>query len=440
MKKIKDLINFQFSSIKTAIRYLESCKKKNIDITISPYCDFVTWADGLGFENFLLLIKKKKINFKFLKFFFYESLLIRNNYELINLNNNLGNYKKINVVYSYCSKENFDNKGVFSDKYFSENNKKNKNTFWFLISLDNFVPKYGKNIFIIKRKKDYFGFFYNIKFIFSCLFKKNFFHICNKTSNFSKIISTHFYNTFKDKNFSLYLPFENRPHQNSVIKKAKFISNENKVFGYLHPMPWSFQLDMIYKNKSLDRLYVCSKIQKKVLSKYFQWPLKKIKIVNSLRFNKLVKRNNYIFLPYEIQNKEEFYLNSIKKFFDLSLASTKNLKISIHPLKLKNLKHLRLKKKIFENVKFSNSNSVHKKNYPVILGAPGGVVAECLQTVGKAYHITDNVFDIFSSKMWNNIKTKKISSNLYEYTFLKNQNLIETNNKKNNFSRLLKQN
>ena len=205
-------------------------------------------------------------------------------------------------------------------------------------------------------------------------------------------------------------------------------------------MPWSFQLDMIYKNKSLDRLYVCSKIQKKVLSKYFQWPLKKIKIVNSLRFNKLVKRNNYIFLPYEIQNKEEFYLNSIKKFFDLSLASTKNLKISIHPLKLKNLKHLRLKKKILENVKFSNSNSVHKKNYPVILGAPGGVVAECLQTVGKAYHITDNVFDIFSSKMWNNIKTKKISSNLYEYTFLKNQNLIETNNKKNNFSRLLKQN
>ena len=54
--------------------------------------------------------------------------------------------------------------------------------------------------------------------------------------------------------------------------------------------------------------------------------------------------------------------------------------------------------------------------------------------------LKNNVFDIFSSKMWNNIKTKKISSNLYEYTFLKNQNLIETNNKKNNFSRLLKKN
>ena len=192
--------------------------------------------------------------------------------------------------------------------------------------------------------------------------QKKFFHICNKTSNFSDIISTQFYNTFKDKNFNLYLPFENRPHQNSIIKKAKFISNKNKVFGYLHPMPWSFQLDMIYKNKYLDKLYVCSKIQKKVLIKYFQWPLKKIKIVNSLRFNKLVKKNNYIFLPYEIQNKEEFYLNSIKKFFDLSLASTKNLKVSIHPLKLKKSQTLKIKeKKIFENVKISNSKSALKK-------------------------------------------------------------------------------
>ena len=76
----------------------------------------------------------------------------------------------------------------------------------------------------------------------------------------------------------------------------------------------------------------------------------------------------------------------------------------------------------------------------MILGAPGGVVSECLQTVGKAYHITDNSFDIFSSEMWKNIKTKKISSNLYEYTILNKQNLIETNNKKNNFSKLLKKN
>ena len=440
MKKIKNIINFQFSSIKTAINYLKSCKKKKIDITTSPYCDFVTWADGLGFENFLLLIKKKKLNLKFLKFFLYESLFIRNNYELINFNSDLNYYKKINVVYSYCSEDSFDSKGVFFDKYFNENNKKNKNTFWFLISLDNFVPKYGKNIFIIKRKKNYFGFFYNIKFILSCLFKKNFFHICNNTSNYSKIISTHFYNTFKNKKFNLYLPFENRPHQNSIIKKTKYISKENKVFGYLHPMPWSFQLDMIYKNKLLDKLYVCSKIQKKVLARYFLWPLKKIKIINSLRYDKLTKRNNCIFLPYEISNKEKFYINSIKIFFDLSLVSTNNLKISIHPLKSKNLKHIQLKKKILETISLSNSKNSLKKNYPLILGAPGGVVSECLQTIGKVYHITDNSFDIFSSEIWKNIKTKKISSNLYEYTILNKQNLIETNNKTNNFSKLLKQN
>ena len=63
MKKIEKIKNFQLSSLKTAIKYLQSCKKKGIDINTTPYCDFVTWADGLGLEKFLLLIKKKKDKF-----------------------------------------------------------------------------------------------------------------------------------------------------------------------------------------------------------------------------------------------------------------------------------------------------------------------------------------------------------------------------------------
>ena len=388
----------------------------------------------------MLLVKKKKISFKFLKYFLYETLLIRNNYELINLNNNRNLSKKINIVYSYCSKENFNSKGVFFDKYFNESSNKIKNIVWFLISLDNFIPKEGKNIFIIRRKNNFFSFLYNIKFVLLCLFKKNFFHICNNTTNYSEIISKHFHNTFKNKKFNLYVPFENRPHQNSIIKKTKHISKNNKVFGYLHPMPWSFQIDMIYKNKFLDKLYVCSKIQKKVLSKYFLWPSKKIKIINSLRYDKLQKRSNYIFLPYEISNKEDFYLKSIKNFFNMSLVSRNNLNISIHPLKSKNAKHTNLREKILSITEVNKSNKIRNKSYPLIIGAPGGVVSECLQTIGKVYHITDNDFDVFSDQMWRNIKTKKISSNLYEYTVLNKQNLIETNSKRNNFIKLLRSN
>ena len=111
-----------------------------------------------------------------------------------------------------------------------------------------------------------------------------------------------------------------------------------------------------------------------------------------------------------------------------------------HQKKKKNAKHTNLREKILSITEVNKSNKIRNKSYPLIIGAPGGVVSECLQTIGKVYHITDNDFDVFSDQMWRNIKTKKISSNLYEYTVLNKQNLIETNSKRNNFIKLLRSN
>ena len=65
------------------------------------------------------------------------------------------------------------------------------------------------------------------------------------------------------------------------------------------------------------------------------------------------------------------------------------------------------------------------------------MIAECLQTVGEAYHISDNVFDFFSEKIWRNIRMIKIAENIYKYTIIKKSNFININNKKNNFKKIL---
>ena len=44
-----------------------------------------------------------------------------------------------NIIISYATKKNFDKRGNFSDNYFDFNSN-NKNFFWLLISLDNYVP------------------------------------------------------------------------------------------------------------------------------------------------------------------------------------------------------------------------------------------------------------------------------------------------------------
>ena len=67
-------------------------------------------------------------------------------------------------------------------------------------------------------------------------------------------------------------------------------------------------------------------------------------------------------------------------------------------------------------------------------------MAECLQTVGRAYHISNNVLDFFSEKIWKNFKMIKVSDNIYKYTVLKKTNFVNINGKKNNFKKLLKLN
>ena len=79
---------------------------------------------------------------------------------------------------------------------------------------------------------------------------------------------------------------------------------------------------------------------------------------------------------------------------------------------MKKSKKHKIMKDLIAKKLISNQNS--SDNYiSVILGEPGSVAFKCLDTYGKAIHITTSKYDIFSSKIWNNIKVKLISENIY---------------------------
>jgi hypothetical protein len=433
----KEIFKFQTSSLLSTNKYLKTCKNKGVNLNISPLCDFVTWTNCLGLEKLLLLKNRKNISIGFAVNLLKEIFTIGKNSEIFKFSSKIKSKSKINVIYSYCSKENFSKNGIFYDTYFKQSSLYKKNTYWFLISLDNYIPKKAKNIFILYKKKRFFNFFYLLKFITKNIFKKNFIHNVNNTTNISQLYSQNFYKTFNKFKFNLYLPYENRPHQNAIINVTKKISRNNKVYGYYHRMPEPLQNEMVYKSKDLDKLFVCSKIQRDVFKKYFYWPKNKIKIIPSIRYNKLKTRMDHIFIPYEIKDID-FYLSNLKFLLIKEKMSTKNISVSIHPLKKKHRDHISFKKKILELLKKKKTLNNNKKNYPIILGEPGGVAAECLETVGQAFHITNSAFDIFSKKIWKNVKVLKQSDYIYKYTNLKKNSFIITTAKKNNFEKLLR--
>ena len=133
-----------------------------------------------------------------------------------------------NIIISYASKKNFDKRGNFSDNYFNFNSN-NKNFFWLLISLDNYVPfKIKENIAIIaKKNKKSFSFVYLFKYLMQTLinskFNPNIFrHYCWQEFNYSKIVSDLVVNFIKDLNIkNLILNYEGIPFQNYLINKIK---------------------------------------------------------------------------------------------------------------------------------------------------------------------------------------------------------------------------
>ena len=156
---------------------------------------------------------------------------------------------------------------------------------------------------------------------------------------------------------------------------------------------------------------------------------KKLKVIDSIRYSKLTKRRKFIFLPFEIKNIKNLF-EDLKKLLIFKNANINGFKISLHPLQKNNKKHIHLKNLIQNKILANSKDKVKKLDAPIIMGEPGSVASEMLETVGKVYHISNSHLDIFSEKIWPNIKVVKISNSIYEYLKIGKVKLLNTNGKK----------
>lgn len=444
---MKEIFLEQKKIILKCVKYLNKLKKKNIDISQSPICYFTAWAETPGRYK---LNEIAKNNLK-KKFFILKNLyLISRNFDL-KLFFNKSNFsidKKIkkNLIISYCTKDNFDNNFNYKDTYFDLNNKNNTKFVWFLISLDNYIPKkISKNIYIIgKKNPKSFSFFYLIKTLIKIIIKnlispKNLIHSIWYENNYSENIELLFHNFLKNVNIkNLIINYESIPFQNIIINNVKKVDNKIKVFAYLHCAPWPLQTDFFYKNQLIDKLVVSSFDQKKVFIKYFLWKEQKIEVIPSLRF----KKNNFnlyknsLFIPYNLRDSN-VYLEK----FELYLKKAPNhylnkLFIKIHPLNRNSEIHKKFKIKLIKIIKKNIKKFSSKgKNFSFFFGSATGVCIQALEEGNNIIHFPENEkLDVFSQNIWKNINVKKIDNKTYSYSIKIKNRLFYVVNKKNRFN------
>jgi hypothetical protein len=445
----QDFGNSQLKIINRCKIYLNKIKKK-IPVTLSPFFYFTTWADTIGKVKLSIIINNFK--FQYIKILFKNIFFLYKFHDLVLITskNNFFFKKDFNIVVSYSTFQDFDSKGFFYDKYFNISSQNTKNTFWFLISLDNKIPSVIKeNILIIKKKNiNSYNYFYIFIFLFKILFSKknsitNFFHFWNVEYNFSEKISKHFKDYFQySKNIkNVILNYESIPFQNLLIETVKSINKNIKTYGYLHCAPWPLQTEFFYKGVKLDRLFVSGIDQKSVFIKHFGWNKKKISVIPSLRFDKKNKKqfNRYIFVPYNL-NKNNNFINRFSTYLDgLKDYSLPVFKIRIHPLNIKSIIHIEFKYQLLSllNVK-KNKFMKQDSDLSIFFGSATGVCVQALEEEVKIIHFPENVIlDAFTTKIWKNINIKHINEDILEYSIKKKSRLVNITNEKNKFKKYL---
>jgi hypothetical protein len=426
---IKKINKFQKKLLENSKKYLSTENKKGIDISVGPLCFLTPWAKTPGKLKLDLMINKK-ID---LKSIIKNILNISKNHDLnVFFNKSIKKKKKINLIISYATKENFDKLGNYFDNYF-DMGYNHKKIIWLLISLDNYVPQnIQNNIFLIaKSKNQSLSFLYLIKKIFKLIYKsrlkkKFLIHYCWYEYDFAEKVSNIFFELFsKDKIKNVIFNYESVPFQNKLLKTIKQIDKNIKTIGYLHCAPWPLQTDLIYRKFLLDVLLVSGEDQKEVLKKHLGWKNVDIKVIPSLRFKKkkFKEFNGFIFIPYNL-NSNNNYVERFEKFIKTHKFNFYNLKVRIHPLNKNSKIHLDLKEKFDQLLKKCTDNFGKKNsNFSIFFGSATGVCVQALEEGTKIIHFPDNEIDVFSNKIWKNIIVNSTQNMVFSYE-IKNFNKI----------------
>ena len=420
-------------------------QEKKIDTSKNSFAYYALWSRCIGFEKLKLFFIGKKKFLSFLEVYFKDLISICFGYDFEFFNSNRTNNRKLMLI-SSALRSDFNSDGSYKDRYFQIDSNDFKEIIFFVNYLNNELPnKIGKNIVLFRLKKTSFvnGFVYLIKYFFKNLLRVNslkelFLGLSSQSIRaenlFFKINSLEKIINLK----KIIFPYEGQPFQQFMIKKSKKINKDLILIGYDHSAPHSLPFNLYYRDGSPDLLYVNGQSQIDHLVSFQNWPKDKIKLIPSLRYQNISQSDfsNKIFLPYQIFDKN-IVLNELEIFLKNSNSNSLNIiNVKTHPVAVNKVSQENLKTKIHQlfekySSKFDKTNSSQKISF--FIGQTTGVIV-ALEKELRVIHICfEPIFDCYSSEMWPNLKTTKISNNSLEYTLIKKNSFIEFGGDKNLF-------
>ena len=380
---------------------------------------FALFEDGEGMKeikrNIFNIQKKSK------KFFLSKilNLIINFRYNVFLTNSNKVKYYK-NLVITWGNESNLLNES-FVDKYTNLDSKKFKDTFWIILSTNQFIKtKVSDNIAVVYPQNKMINFFYFFLYLIN-----NFIFNSNKELIDQDHIIAERINrlVLENKNFSkiknLLMPYEGQAFQKQIFFKQKKINKNLNTYGFEHTAPHSIATQLCYTKGSPDKLFVSGKNTKKTYSKFYGWSNENIITTFPTRYKNFNQKNflNHLFLPYDFTSNEKItkglssYLNSIP---DSSLSK---FFVKIHPVKIKDPRHILLKTQLDKIIQtYKKKFTINSKNKLVIVVGFTSTAIVALEYGLSVIHICPNPdLDSYSNYFWSDIDIKRIDNYCFLY-------------------------
>ena len=434
----------QIETIAYVKNYLIKCRQSKVDIANSSFCYFAHWSYTPGTAKLKLKLEGTKYILSYLKVILFNILGVSTLSDYITIKHNIKNKKFRNLVITNVSKKDFRKDGSCFDPWFQTNSRKVPNSLWFLNCIDNYIPKkFDKNIIIFARKKTLYkhNFIFLIKNFFKTLIKfqfslKNIMHEFSVHSQFSNIISEKILSEISNGKFKNVInSYEAQPFQNTVFKKIKKINRNIRTAGFFHTALSPMATSLIYRSGAPDNLLISGNYSKEYLSKYLDWPKKKIKIIPSFRYNikNVSNMSGYIYLPFNFFDLKKI-TDEFENYLKVSKAnSLNNLKIKNHTYAHESAKHKKLIQKLKNIIEIYKErfNSKIKQKKSIIIGATSTVIVALQSNVEVIHICEDPIFESYNEKLWKTLKVDQISNNTFIYKQKVNNSLVKFSHKNN---------
>ena len=346
------------------------------------------------------------------------------------------------IIISWGRKSDFSKDGVFNDKYFNINSKyKNSSLLWYLIYIDNQLPKkIADNVIIFQPIKNKLfnpiilikNFLINLKKIF---FSFDYFITSLSSQAFlGKLVIQNFVNFHMTKIKKVKIPYEGQPFQNELIRVIKENNPSVNIVGYMHAAPLPIPSNLIKKNFSPDEIIVNGNDQKRLFKKYLGWKKEKIIIKPSSRFKYSDKiKKNLVYLPVNIKQTENIK-NALILLHEKEVINLKKFKIKKHPSSI-GVNHA---EKLIEDLKKINKQLKKNRNIKlkeplIFVGLTGGIIEAIEKNLSVIHILEEPLTDLYCNEIWPNIYSIQIYKNVYIYKLKKKGQMLKLGLKKTRY-------